>query len=240
MSRPSCKRRPRGITTDEFAFVRGLTRRTPKVTMPAPSLVHFFRGDQTVDRSVYPELEAFWSDLIAIYHAELRALAALGCTSVQLDEVPCAMLCDPQVRERATSFGLDPDALVDTYIGAVNQIADRRPAGMRIALHLCRGNYKGHWMAAAAMSRSPRSCSTPRSTPSFLSTIRRAPAVSSRCAWCRTTRRSCSASSAARAPSSSRSTSYGGASTRRAVTSRWNGWRSVRNADSPAASAAIR
>jgi 5-methyltetrahydropteroyltriglutamate--homocysteine methyltransferase len=141
------RRRPRGITTDEFAFVRGLTRRTPKVTMPAPSLVHFFRGDQTVDRAVYPELEAFWSDLIAIYHAELGALAALGCSSVQLDEVPCAMLCDPQVRELARSFGLDPEALVDTSIGAVNEIAGRRPAGMRIALHLCRGNYKGHWMA---------------------------------------------------------------------------------------------
>ena len=25
--------------------------------MPAPSLVHFFRGEQTVDRSVYPDLD---------------------------------------------------------------------------------------------------------------------------------------------------------------------------------------
>ena len=141
------KRRPRGITTGEFAFVRGLTRRTPKVTMPAPSLVHFFRGEQTVDRSVYPDLGAFWSDLVAIYHAELRALADLGCTYVQLDEVPCAMLCDPQVRERATSFGLEPDKLVETYMRAVDEIAAQRPAGMGIALHLCRGNYKGHWMA---------------------------------------------------------------------------------------------
>jgi 5-methyltetrahydropteroyltriglutamate--homocysteine methyltransferase len=141
------KRRPRGITTGEFAFVRGLTRRTPKVTMPAPSLVHFFRGEQTVDRSVYPDLDAFWSDLIAIYDAELCALADLGCTYVQLDEVPCAMLCDPQVRERATSFGLEPDKLVETYLRAVDEIAAQRPAGMGIALHLCRGNYKGHWMA---------------------------------------------------------------------------------------------
>jgi 5-methyltetrahydropteroyltriglutamate--homocysteine methyltransferase len=141
------RRRARGITTGEFAFVRGLTKRTPKVTMPAPSLVHFFRGDRTVDRAVYPDLDAFWSDLIAIYHAELRALAELGCTYVQLDEVPCAMLCDPQVRERARSFGLEPAALVDIYMRAVDEIADRRPAGMGVALHLCRGNYKGHWMA---------------------------------------------------------------------------------------------
>ena len=142
------RRRPGGITTGELDFVRGLTRRTPKVTMPAPSLVHFFRGDQAVDRTVYPDLDAFWSDLIAIYHAELDALADLGCRQVQLDEVPCAMLCDPQVRERAKSLGMDPVALVDAYIAAIDTIADRRPAGMGVAMHLCRGNYKGHWMAA--------------------------------------------------------------------------------------------
>ena len=43
--------------------------------------------------------------------------------------------------------GIDPAALLDTYIGAINAIARDRPAGMTIALHLCKGNYKGHWMA---------------------------------------------------------------------------------------------
>ena len=57
------------------------------------------------------------------------------------------MLCDPQVRERARPSASSPDALVETYMRAIDEIADRRPAGMRVALHLCRGNYKGHWMA---------------------------------------------------------------------------------------------
>ena len=38
-------------------------------------------------------------------------------------------------------------ALVETYMRAIDEIATQRPAGMGIALHLCRGNYKGHWMA---------------------------------------------------------------------------------------------
>ena len=137
-----------GITTDEFAFVHSLTKRTPKVTMPTPSLMHFLGGDKTVSRAAYPDIEEFWTDLIAIYREELRALAALGCRYVQLDEVPCAMLCDPNLRRSLKDRGADPDALLETYIWAVNQITTQRPAGMTIGMHLCRGNYKGRWMAA--------------------------------------------------------------------------------------------
>jgi 5-methyltetrahydropteroyltriglutamate--homocysteine methyltransferase len=140
-------RRTRGITTDEFSFVRGNTRFTPKVTMPTPSLVHFFRLDNAVDRTVYPDMDEFWSDLITVYREEIAALAALGCRSVQLDEVPIAMLCDPAVRAQVTKAGIEPTALIDSYIRAINAIARNRPAGMTLALHLCKGNYKGHWMA---------------------------------------------------------------------------------------------
>jgi len=140
-------RRTRGITTDEFAFVRANTQCRPKVTMPTPSLVHFFRLDKAVDPAAYARMEQFWDDLIKVYQEELKALAALGCTFVQLDEVPVAMLCDPKIREAVQSHGEDPQALLAKYIDAINRIADTRPAGMRIGVHLCKGNYKGHWMA---------------------------------------------------------------------------------------------
>ena len=141
-------RRARGITTEEFGFVRGLTQRTPKVTMPAPTVLHFFRGNETVSRAAYPDLDEFWADVAGIYREELRDLAALGCRYVQLDEVPSAMLCDPEVRAAVAARGLDPERLLEMYIGAMRAIVTDRPAGMVMALHLCRGNYKGRWMAA--------------------------------------------------------------------------------------------
>jgi 5-methyltetrahydropteroyltriglutamate--homocysteine methyltransferase len=141
-------RRARGVTTEEFAFVRDLTRRTPKVTLPTPSLVHFFRGEEAVDRTVYPDIKAFWRDLVQVYREELAVLGALGCRYVQLDEVPCAVLCDPKAREATRNAGMEPDALVDRYIDAVNAVVADRPPGMTVAVHLCRGNYKGQWMAA--------------------------------------------------------------------------------------------
>jgi 5-methyltetrahydropteroyltriglutamate--homocysteine methyltransferase len=139
--------RTRGITTDEFSYVLANTARTPKITMPAPSLVHFFRANDAVSPAAYPRADDVWPDLIAVYREELAALGRLGCTYVQLDEVPCAMLCDPKVRAGVTAMGLDPVALVDRYIAAVNDAVAERPAGMTIGLHLCRGNYKGQWMA---------------------------------------------------------------------------------------------
>jgi 5-methyltetrahydropteroyltriglutamate--homocysteine methyltransferase len=141
-------RRTHGITTGEFEFVRRHTRMMPKVTMPAPSFLHFFRGLECADRSVYPDLDEFWSDLIAIYQAELRELARIGATYVQIDEVPVAMLCDESVREKVRALGEDPDALLHTYVGAVNLILEARPAGMTVVMHLCRGNLRAHWMAA--------------------------------------------------------------------------------------------
>jgi len=140
-------RRLRGITTEEYAFVRGHTRRVPKVTMPTPSAFHFFRLGDCADAAAYPDLDRFWDDLVAVYRAEIAALGDAGCGYVQLDEVPLAMLCDAGVREQVRAQGADPDRLVETYVGMIARVLAGRPPGMRVALHLCRGNFRGRWMA---------------------------------------------------------------------------------------------
>jgi 5-methyltetrahydropteroyltriglutamate--homocysteine methyltransferase len=137
-----------GITTHEYQRLAGLTRRTPKVTMPSPSAFHFFRFHDPADPAVYPDVAAYWDDLVAVYRAELADLAGLGCRYVQLDEVPLAMLCDPSIREQVRAMNADPAALVDSYIEALRRILSDRPAGMRFGLHLCRGNFRSRWMAA--------------------------------------------------------------------------------------------
>ena len=143
-------RRTRPIAVGEFEFVRRHTRRVPKVTMPAPSFMHFFRGKACADPAVYPDLAGFWADLLRVYHEELSELGRVGAQYLQIDEVPLAMLCDPSVRERARAIGEDPDALVTTYIDAVNDLLAARPAGMTVGMHLCRGNLRSRWMAAGS------------------------------------------------------------------------------------------
>ena len=116
--------------------------------MPAPSAFHFFRLGQAVDPSAYPDVSAYFDDLVAVYRAELKELAQAGCRYVQLDEVPVAMLCDPDVCRQAAAQGGDPTALLDTYLGLLQRIVADRPAGMTFGMHLCRGNFRGRWMAA--------------------------------------------------------------------------------------------
>jgi len=146
----ACARMQRrgAIAVDEQRRLAGLTRRTPKMTLPAPSALHFFRFHAPADRTVYAHDEAYWEDLIAVYRAEIAALGEAGCGYLQLDEVPLAMLCDPLIRDQVRGLGGDPDALVAKYIEVLQRILAARPAGMTVGLHLCRGNFRSRWMAS--------------------------------------------------------------------------------------------
>ena len=140
-------RRTRGISTDEFAFLRSVTSRTTKLTMPSPPTMHFWRGPAGVEDGLYAELEPLFADLAQVYREEIAELGRMGARYVQLDEVPLAMLCDARVREAVRARGEDPDALVSTYIRAINSALAGRPANMVAALHLCRGNLKGSYLS---------------------------------------------------------------------------------------------
>jgi len=73
-------RRTHGIATHEFGFARAAARRPVKITLPAPSVIHFHRGPEAIDRTIYPDEDAWWRDLVAVYRAEIAELARLGCT----------------------------------------------------------------------------------------------------------------------------------------------------------------
>ena len=140
--------RARGIAVPELTFIQPIASGIPKVTLPAPSAIHFFRFHDAMDRKVYADDDAFWADLVAVYHQELAALAEAGATFVQFDECPCIMMADPQVRKIIASKGGAAETLTNTYLEAIKAVLQGRPAGMRTAIHLCRGNYKGQWIAS--------------------------------------------------------------------------------------------
>jgi 5-methyltetrahydropteroyltriglutamate--homocysteine methyltransferase len=139
-------RRTRGIVTDDFAFLKKLTKRTPKVTMPTPSHMHFGHFGEAMDRSIYPDPAKYWDDLVRIYQEEIEALGKLGCRFLQLDEVPLTLCCDDTNRGVAKKQGEDPERLIDTYIDVINRAIAKKPKDMRVALHMCRGNMQGLWM----------------------------------------------------------------------------------------------
>jgi 5-methyltetrahydropteroyltriglutamate--homocysteine methyltransferase len=88
-----------------------------------------------------------------LYIEEIEALAALGCTYLQLDEVPLALLCDNRVRRQIVDRGEDPDHIVGAYVEVINAIVKARPRGMTICLHLCRGNSPAAWIGESGYER---------------------------------------------------------------------------------------
>lgn len=136
-----------GIFVDDFRFLKSVTRETPKVTIPSPTVLHFRGGRKTIDQSAYPEIDEFFADLARVYREEIAELAAAGCRYLQIDEVNLAYLCDPHLRREVESFGENPDALPRIYARLINDSIAGRPKDMVVGLHLCRGNYAGAWVA---------------------------------------------------------------------------------------------
>jgi 5-methyltetrahydropteroyltriglutamate--homocysteine methyltransferase len=97
-------------------------------------------GRDEIDEDAYPELDAFWADLVAAYRAEIAGLVELGCTYLPLDDVSLAYVNDPAQRERLARIGGDPDHQHETYVAQMNRVLDGRPEGLTVTTHLCRGN----------------------------------------------------------------------------------------------------
>jgi 5-methyltetrahydropteroyltriglutamate--homocysteine methyltransferase len=143
-------RHVRDIQRADFDYLqhRIAPDRIGKVTIPSPTMLHFRGGRAGISRAAYPELEPeFYEDVAAAYGAELKALAAAGCRYVQMDDTNLAYLCDDKFRDAARRRGDDPDQLPHRYAAFINRVVAHKPAGMRLCIHLCRGNFQSTWAA---------------------------------------------------------------------------------------------
>ncbi len=144
-------RHARDIQRADFEYLKSQVSagRTPKVTIPSPTMLHFRGGRAGISRDAYPELEpAFYDDVAKAYGDELRSLYEAGCRYVQMDDTNLAYLCDEKMREAARQRGDDPNELPHRYAKFINKVVAQKPQGMLLAMHLCRGNFKSTHAAA--------------------------------------------------------------------------------------------
>jgi 5-methyltetrahydropteroyltriglutamate--homocysteine methyltransferase len=136
------------IFGEDFAFLRDHAgNATAKLTIPSPSMVHYRGGRASIDPEVYPRLDEFWNDLSAAYAEQVRRIAELGCTYLQLDDTSLAYLNDPRQRALVAELGGDPEHQHERYITQINAALAARPAGLTVTTHLCRGNFRSSWAA---------------------------------------------------------------------------------------------
>ncbi len=134
------------IYVDHFRFLRSITERTPKMTVPSPIILHFTCGSAAIRKNAYPDMDLFWADIADAYQKEMRSLYEAGCRYLQVDDPPMATLCDKRFQEMMKARGDDPQQVLNQlYPEMINRAVANRPPSLHLAMHLCRGNNQSGW-----------------------------------------------------------------------------------------------
>ena len=132
---------------EHFKFLKSHTRLTPKMTIPAPPVLHFRLAKDGISKKVYPDLDAFFHDLGETYKKAVKAFYDAGCRYLQFDDTVWAYLCSQEELRKARERMANVDELQPIYARVINTALEARPADMTITTHVCRGNFRSTWIA---------------------------------------------------------------------------------------------
>ncbi|MGB0630337.1 MAG: 5-methyltetrahydropteroyltriglutamate--homocysteine S-methyltransferase [Alphaproteobacteria bacterium] len=138
------------ISIDDFDYLNQCTAKTAKVMIPSPSRIHFHGGRAAVSEDVYPSMDDFWADIVALYQAEIAELENHGCTYIQIDDPVLTYFLDERLRANTADIGEDPDKLLGLYGDVLNACMEKRSPDTYVSIHLCRGNAQSQWIAAGS------------------------------------------------------------------------------------------
>jgi 5-methyltetrahydropteroyltriglutamate--homocysteine methyltransferase len=133
---------------EHFKFLKAHTKVTPKMTIPAPSVMHFRMEPGAVAKSAYPDRDAIFDDLAVAYQKAIKAFYYAGCRYLQFDDTAWAYLCSKEELKKAKDRGLDVDHLQETYTACINKALQAKPADMTITTHVCRGNFRSTFISS--------------------------------------------------------------------------------------------
>jgi len=133
---------------EHFKFLKAHTKVMPKMTIPAPSVMHFRLEPGAVAREFYPTRDHIFDDLAMAYQKAIKAFYDAGCRYLQWDDTAWAYLCSQEELKKAKERGLDVDHLQETYARCINKALEAKPADMTITTHVCRGNFRSTFISS--------------------------------------------------------------------------------------------
>ena len=132
---------------DHFKFLKSHTRVVPKMTIPAPPVLHFRLPKDGINKQAYPDLDGFFHDLGETYKKAVKAFYDAGCRYLQFDDTVWAYLCSQEELRKARERMANVDELQPIYARVINAALEGKPADMTITTHVCRGNFRSTWIA---------------------------------------------------------------------------------------------
>lgn len=139
-------RKRRSLVTEEYSYARARARLPLKSTVPSP-LVLYGMWSPKYSTGAYSEPFEMFADAAEVGRSEIQELVSLGCEYIQIDAPELATLVDPRVRDWAESLGMPAERMLSEGIDLINGMVDG-VSGVRLGIHLCRGNNVGMWMAS--------------------------------------------------------------------------------------------
>jgi 5-methyltetrahydropteroyltriglutamate--homocysteine methyltransferase len=139
--------RRRHLSVEEFVYLRARTARTPKITLPSPSLFANFWSEGAT--TAYPTLDEFLWDVAEILREEVDELVRLGATYLQLDAPQYPLLLEEKTRRFYEERGWDLDRWLSRGIELDNHVIGER-SRITFGFHLCRGNQGSRWLSSGS------------------------------------------------------------------------------------------
>jgi methionine synthase II (cobalamin-independent) len=130
-----------------FRFLKAHTKATPKMCIPAPSVLHFRLPKDGIDKRFYPDLDGFFRDLGQTYKQAVRAFYDAGCRYLQFDDTVWAYLCSQAELASARERMSNVERLPQIYADVINAALEAKPADMVVTTHVCRGNFRSTWIS---------------------------------------------------------------------------------------------
>ncbi len=122
-----------GFIANEVSFLKKLTDKQIKATLPAPALLGERMWDPGASSKAYPTREDFVQDCVPILRREIELLREEGVSIIQVDDPHLCLFVDPEIRAGYAN----PDQAADFAVDMDNQVvADF--TDVRLAVHLCR------------------------------------------------------------------------------------------------------
>lgn len=122
-----------GLIAREVQFLKGITCKQIKATLPSPALLGERLWDPESSARAYPRREDFVRACVPILREELRLLAHEGVSVVQIDDPHLCLFVDPAVRAQYD----DPDRAAAFAVDMTNEVVEGA-TGVKLAVHLCR------------------------------------------------------------------------------------------------------
>lgn len=162
ISNPTCVggiRLREPLAEDDYRYLRTLTDRPIKVTLPGPYLLTRAMWVPEASRAAYPDKESLGERVVAVLRDEVARLAAAGADFIQLDEPVLTELVFTQGRTRtfmcaALAARHDPAEELAFALGLLSRVVEAAGA-VRTGLHVCRGNWSRDERTLLAGSYAP-------------------------------------------------------------------------------------